>query len=120
MNVRPRGFLTPQKRTGFSSGFEAAILARDDRDESAPPGVCAPRPLVQRRGRHAEPAASGSAPRDGPAGGPGRPRAALPDGAHSPGGLRGAGGPDPGARARDPAALAADAALPRAPPRAGA
>ena len=51
---------------------------------------------------------------------PGRPRAALPDGADPAGGLAGRGDPDSRADPRRLPALAADAALPRAPARAGA
>ena len=47
-----------------------------------------PTALVQHRVRHAEPAAAGPASGHGRAGRPGRPRAALPDGADPPGGER--------------------------------
>ena len=59
-------------------------------------------------------------PRTGEPAGPGRPDADLPAGADRAGGRRGAGDPDPGPGARGLQALAADAAAPRAPARAGA
>ena len=51
---------------------------------------------------------------------PGRPRAALPDGAHRPGGLGRARDRDPRARPRRLPALPAEPAVPGAPARAGA
>ena len=51
---------------------------------------------------------------------PRRPDADLPDGADRPGGLDGAGDPDPRPGARRLPAVAPDAAVPRAPARAGA
>ena len=65
-------------------------------------------------------AAAAAEPADGRARRPGRPDADLPDGADRPGGLDGAGDPDPGRRPRRLPAVAADAAVPRAPARAGA
>ena len=75
--------------------------------------------LVQHPRRHAEPAAAGAASGHRAAGRARRPRAALPDGADPPGGERGAGDRDPGGGARHLQPLAPDAALPRAPARAG-
>ena len=54
------------------------------------------------------------------AGRPGRPHADLPDGDHRPGGVGGTGGRDPRGRARRLPAVAAHAAVPRAPARARA
>ena len=79
-----------------------------------------PDALGQPAARPAGRAAAAAAPRHRAAAGPGRPGAALPDGADHAGGLAGAGGRDPGRGARGLPAVAADAAVPRAPPGAGA
>ena len=78
-----------------------------------------PEALVQHPRRHAEPAAAGAAPGHRAAGRARRPRAALPDGADHAGGQRRGRDPDPRGGARHLQPLAADAALPGAPARAG-
>src|SRR5919197_679750 len=95
-------------------------LRRCDPDEVPPRRVSAAAALVQHPLRHAHGAPAGAPPRHGAARRARRSRAALPDGAHRPGGLRGRRDPDPGGSPRHLQPLAADAALPRAPARAGA
>ena len=79
-----------------------------------------PRVLVQHRGRPARAGAARPPSRDRPADRPGRPRAALPDGAHQAGGLDGTGDRDPRAGPGRVRAVPAEPAVPRAPAREGA
>ena len=65
------------------------LLSARGADEVPARRVAAPSALVQRRRRHAEPAAARAAPGHRRAGRAGRPRAALPDGADHAGGQRG-------------------------------
>ena len=101
-------------------GASVPEATRERHDEVRPSRVRDPDGLVQHPGGPAVRAARGAPPRDEAACRPFRSRAALPDGAHPAGGHARALGGDPGARARGLQALAADAALPRAPPREGA
>ena len=82
--------------------------------------IAHPAGLVQHRRRPAGAAVAVPPPGHAPADRPGRPRAALPDGAHRPGGLGRARDRDPGAGPRRLPALPAEPALPRPPARAGA
>ena len=79
-----------------------------------------PDPLGQPAARPPRPAAAAAQPGHRRARRPRRPDADLPDGADRPGGLDGAGDPDPRPGPRRLPAVAPDAALPRAPARAGA
>ena len=114
-------------------GVEGELHASDDRRTCVRLQLCsrrgadevparrggAAKALVQRPRRHAEPAPAGAASRHGRADRAGRSGAALPHGAHPAGGERGAGGRDPGGSPRHLPALAAHAAVSRAPSGAG-
>src|SRR5215207_3277642 len=76
------------------------------------------RPTGTTSSRTCEPAAPAPAPRDRPAARPGRPRSPVPDGDHHAGGLAGAPHRDPRPGPGHLPALAPDADVPGAPPRA--
>ena len=93
----------------------------DAADDEVPAGRRRhPDPLGQPAARPPRRAAAAAEPAHRRARRPRRPDADLPDGADRAGGLDGAGDRDPRRRARRLPAVAADAAVPRAPPRAGA
>ena len=79
-----------------------------------------PDPLGQPAARPPRPAAAAAQPGHRRARRPRRPDPDLPDGADRPGGLDGAGDPDPRRRPRRLPAVAPDAAVPRPAARAGA
>ena len=89
-------------------------------DEVRPRRVADPARLVQHRRRPPGAAVAAAPPGHAPAARPGRPGAALPDGAHRPGGLGRARDRDPRAGPRRLPPVPAEPALPRASPRAGA
>ena len=103
----------PRSGQGVGSRHERADEVRPGRGRHPDAlGQPAPRPP----GR----AAAAAEPADRPARRPRRPDADLPDGADRAGGLAGAGDRDPGRGPRRLPAVAPDAAVPRAPARAGA
>ena len=109
----------PRSWVALASGASNGLWSARGADEVPARGVAASPALVQRRLRHAEPAAARAAPGHRRADRAGRPRAALPDGADPAGGQRGSRRSRSPRRSSTCTPLAADAALPGAPARAG-
>ena len=105
------GFGSPpsSKGTPTSHGYQVPAQREPDPD-----------PLVQHHPGHARAARAGAPPRHAEAGDAAGPPAALPHGAARAGDVAGALDRDPRRGPRDLPALAAQPALPRAPPREGA